>query len=80
VTTDFALEPSLKMDGAIPLLPLYVFTASTARTLPLLLPFVGSLRGTQFFSIIVTRCLTTGIRTEKHVVRQFRHHANVRVY
>jgi len=64
------------MDGAIPLLPLYVLTASTARTLPLLLPFMGSLQKIQFFYITVTRRLTTG----KRVVRQFRHRANVTVY
>ena len=80
VTTDFALEPSLKMDGALPLLPLYIFTASTARTLPFILRFMGSLQKIQFFSITVTRCVMTGMRTEKHVVRQSRHPAKVRVY
>jgi hypothetical protein len=68
------------MDGAIPLLPLYVLTASTARTLPLLLPFMGSLQKIQFFYITVTRRLTTGKRTGKRVVRQFRHRVNVTVY
>jgi hypothetical protein len=61
----------------IPLRPPYIFTASTARTLPLLLHFMGSLQKIKFFSITVTRRLMMGIRTEKRVVRQFRHRANV---